>query len=409
MQRYIVGLDIGSRTVKVAIGEVRRDSNLVLIDVLHAPSAGVRRGIVSDLGDLTQSIAPVMGEIRKLGKQALSNIFLGLGSSDLKVHNSIGVVAVSRADYEIYNDDINRAVQSAQAVNIAPNRMVLHSVVKEYVVDGVPNIRDPLGMVGNRLEVSSLIIDAFAPAIKSYSKCVEVLGGGLGGLILSPLADARAVLSKQQRELGVVLVDVGFGKTSMCVYEEGKLVDAAIFPFGSGNITNDLAVGLKIPVEIAETVKLTFGSALAREVAARDSVELGKLDARTRGTVPKKFIAEIIEVRLAEIFEMVNNQLKRIGKTQLPGGAVLVGGGVKIPGIVDLARQELKMSAQIGLPDASGIGVVADDLASKFEDPEFVGSIGLLLWGYDRATGPRKFRFPAIGGFVRKLFRYFSP
>ncbi|PIR89115.1 MAG: cell division protein FtsA [Candidatus Harrisonbacteria bacterium CG10_big_fil_rev_8_21_14_0_10_40_38] len=408
MSQFIIGLDIGSRTIKAAIGEIRRDRELVLFDIITAPSNGMRKGVVSELSDLTQSISPVIGEIRNLGKKALSNIYVGLGSSDLKVHSSIGVVAVSRADYEIYQDDVNRAAQSAQAINIAPNRMVLHAVVKEYIVDGVKDIRDPLGMVGNRLEVSSIIIDAFAPAIKSVTKCVEVLGGSISGLILSPLADARTVLTKNQKELGVVLINIGFGKTSMCVYEEGKLMHASIFPVGSGNITNDLAIGLKIPVDTAETIKLSFGNALAREVSARDTIELSKIDSSAKGTVPRRFISEIIEVRLAEILELVNNELRRIGKEQLPGGVVLTGGGVKLPGIADLVRQELKMSTQIGVPHIEDLEIVGDDLHSKIEDPEYITALGLLLWGKDKHLESKNINIP-MSGFLKKAIRYFTP
>src|SRR3989344_4890392 len=170
------------------------------------PSAGLRKGVVDDISEVTQALSPVLAQVKKMGKASDTGIFLGVGSGDVKVQSSIGVVAVSRADYEIYEDDVHRAIQSAQAINIPPNRMVLHSIVKEFIVDGVKDIRDPLGMIGNRLEVNSLIIDAFTPGIKNLSKCVEILGGNLSGLVLGALADARAVLTKNQKELGVALV-----------------------------------------------------------------------------------------------------------------------------------------------------------------------------------------------------------
>ncbi|HEY4475887.1 MAG TPA: cell division protein FtsA [Candidatus Paceibacterota bacterium] len=409
MQNYLVGLDIGSKSIKAAVGEIRREGGPALLNLIKIPSVGVRKGHVDDISDLTQALAPVLGEIKKISKSAINNIFLGVGSNDAKIQPSIGVVAVSRADYEIYQDDIQRAIQSAQAINIAPNRVVLHSIIKEFIVDGVKDIKDPLGMIGNRLEVNTLIVDAFSPAVKNLTKCVEILGGNLGGLILGPIASARAVLTKNQRELGAVLIDIGFGKTSMCVYEEGKLLHAAIFPIGSGNITNDLAIGLKVAIETAETVKLSFGTALAREISTRDSVELAKIDGRTKGLASKKFIADIIEVRLAEIFELVNNELKDIGKSgRLPAGIVLVGGGAKLPGIVDLARQELKLSTQIGLPEASGFEIKEEDLAPKLEDPEFVSALGLLLCGSDKASEAKKLKMPFRGAW-RRIFNYLSP
>jgi cell division protein FtsA len=412
MSHYIVGLDIGSHTIKAVVGERKRDDRLTLVRAIKMPALGLRKGVVQDVGEATQSLSPVLAEIKKISKSASGNIFLGIGSSDVSIQSSSGVVAVSRADSEIYQDDINRAIQSAHAVHIPPNRVVLHSIVKEYVVDGVSDIRDPLEMIGSRLEVKSLIIDAFAPSVKNVSKCVEILGGGLGGFILGPLADARAALTKSQKELGVVLINIGFGKTGMCVYEEGKLLHTAIFPVGSGNVTNDLAVGLKVPVAIAETVKLSFGSALAKEISGRDSVDLSKIDAHAEGVISKKFISQIIEIRLAEILEFVNNELAAIGRAkQLPGGAVITGGGAKLPGLVELARQELKLSAQIGIPDSAFLSGANNESVQTVEDPEFACALGLLLTGYDREKETRAASrvFRGMSDALRKIFRYFVP
>lgn len=409
MTNIIVGLDIGSRTIKAVIGEAKRGHPLTLLNAFKMPSLGIRKGVVDDVSGVTQALAPVMGEIKRLSKNARANIFLGVGSTDIKVQSSIGVVAVSRADNEIYQDDVNRAIQSAQAVNLPANRMVLHAIVKEYIVDGVKDIRDPIEMVGSRLEVSSLIVDAFAPAVKNLTKCVEILGGNLGGLVLTPIASGRAVLTKNQKELGVALIDIGFGKTSICIYEEGKLIHAAVLPVGSGNVTNDLAIGLKISVEAAETIKLSFGSAITREVSMRDTIDLLKVDPRSKGIVSKKYIAEIIEVRLAEVLEFVNNELKYLSKAgRLPAGVVLAGGGVKIPGIVDLVKQELKLPAQIGIPEFAEIDISDTHIAQKLEDPEFTSALGLMLTGYDKFSEGTASSF-SRQGFLKKILKYFAP
>ncbi len=406
---FVVGLDIGSYATKAVIGEVQRDGTLALVGAITMPSSGLRKGVVADITETAQSLSPVLAEIKKISNHAAGNIFLGVGSSDVRVQSSIGVVAVSRADSEIYQDDVNRAIASAQAVATPPNRMVLHYIVKEFIVDGVRDIRDPLEMVGNRLEVSTLIIDSFAPAVKNISKCVEMLGGGVGGLVLSPLAAARAVLSKNQRELGVVLVDVGAGKTTMCVYEESKLLHTAIFPLGSSNITNDLAIGVKIATEAAEQIKLGFGHAYTRDVSGREMVELAKVSAKSRGMVAKKFVAEVIEGRLAEIFEFVDNELKAIGKSgRLPAGVVLAGGGIRLPGVVDLARQELKLAVQIAAPDFAGITVRDESVARMAEQPDFVCAVGLLLTGYDKARERTGVRVP-LAGALKQFLKYFAP
>lgn len=410
MQEYIVGLDIGSYAVKAAVGELKKGGKLTLRHLIKAPSMGIRKGMVDDLTEAAQSLHGVLAEVKQVSKLALKNIYLGVGGPDTKIQSSTGVVAVSRSDYEIFQDDVNRVIQSAQAVNLPPNRMVLHFAVKEFIVDGVKDIHDPLGMTGNRLEAQSIIIDGFAPAIKNLTKCVEMLGGGISGLILTPLASARAVLSKQQKDLGVALIDIGFGKTSISVYEENRLVHVAVFPVGSGNVTNDLAIGLKTGVETAESIKLAFGSAIAREVGMRESVDLQKLNPKFKGVVSKKFIVDIIEVRLAEIFEMVQNELKAIGRAgRLPGGVVLVGGGAKMPGVVELAKQELKLAAQVGVGDTRAIEVPpAAEVMEQIEDPEFSGALGLLLWGYDQTASGHKVSISLRMKF-RNIFRHFLP
>lgn len=409
MPRYIVGLDIGSSSIKAAVAEVNKDGKLSLLKVLKVLSQGIRRGAVDDLAEATRSINLALAEIKKISREAVKNIFVSIGNADARVQNSRGIVAVSRADYEICREDIDRVIQASRAINLPPNRMVVHAVTKEFIVDGVGDIRDPLGMVGNRLEVNSLIIDAFSPAVKNLTKCVEVASGSIGGLIFGPLADSRAVLSRNQKELGVALVDIGFGKTSLSVYEENKLVYAKVFPIGSSNVTNDLAIGIKTSVEVADAVKFSFGSALAKEIAAREIVELKKFDPRAKGIISRRFISEIIEVRLAEIFEFVNNELKHIGKAaRLPAGVVLVGGGAKIPAIVDLAKQELRLSAQIGIPDVSGFEAATGELSLQTEDPEWVCAVGLVLWGRDKLLEDAS-AASFSGSFFKKVIRNFMP
>jgi len=384
-QQYITGLDIGTNSLKAVISEIKNDGQLAIIKILKTASGGMRKGSIDDLAEMTRALNIMFSEIKKVSRNAIGNIFVNVGGTDIHVQSSKGIVAVSRVDYEIQPEDVERAVQASQAINLPPNRMVLHAITKEFVVDGVGDIRDPLGMVGNRLEVNSLIIDAFSPSVKNLTKCLEMAGASIGGLIFSPLAASRAVLSKNQKELGVALVDIGFGTTSLCVYEENKLVHAAVFPVGSGNITNDLAIGLKTSVEAAEAVKLTFGSASTRGISGRENVDLKKIDSHARHNVSRRFIADIIAVRLAEIFEFVDNEFKLIGRAgKLPVGVVLVGGGAKISGLVDLAKEELDLPAQIGIPDLTSLDMPSGEVSLQAEDPEFVSAIGLALWGRDR-------------------------
>lgn len=382
---YITGLDIGASSVKALVGKVNKEGKISVLRVFKSPSAGMRKGVIDDFSEMTRSLNQIFGEIKNFSRQALKNVYLNVESCDVHTQFSRGIVAVSRADYEIYKDDIDRAVQASQAVKLSPNRTVLHAIIKEYIVDGIDDIRDPLGMVGNKLEVNSLIIDVFDPAIKNLSKCVEMAGGTVSGMIFSPLASARAVLSKNQKDLGVVLVDIGFGTTGICVYEENKLIHAAVLPVGSGNVTNDLAIVLKTSITAAEAIKLSFGTAFAKEVSGREMIDLRKIDPKAKNAVSKKKIADIIETRFAEIFEFVNNELKSVGKAgQLPAGVVLVGGGSKIAGIVDLAKQELKLPAQIGVPETSSLEIASGELSLQVEDPELACAAGLMLWNSEK-------------------------
>ena len=317
---YITGLDIGTSSIKVAVAE-RRAHRPMLLHVHKEPCSGMRKGAIAELSEVSQAINRALSEAKKVSKAAVKRVYVSIGTHQVKMQSSRGIVAVSRADAEIYQDDIDRAVRASQAVNLPQNRTIIHTLTREFMVDGVGDISDPLGLSGSRLEVQSLIIDAFSPHIKTLMHAVELAGGDIGGLVFSPLAAARGALSKRQRDLGAAVVDIGFGTTGVAVFEENKLVTTAKFPVGAGNISNDLAVGLKIPVDAAETVKLHYGYALAKDVNQKEQIELKKFVPEARTMVSRRFIAEIVESRLEEIFDLVNNELKLVQKYgELPGG-----------------------------------------------------------------------------------------
>ena len=408
--RSFMALDPGSRNIKVAIAEIR-DGKPQIARMFTIPSYGIRRGGVDDLVAAVRAMSVVFHEVRRTHPEALKRIFLGMGSPTVKIQLSKGIVAVSRADFKIYTDDIDRVTQASRAVNLLPNRTVVHSLIREFIVDGIADIKDPLGMVGNRLELTSVIIDAFSPAIKNLEKCIEMSGGRIAGIVVSPLASARAVLSVNQRELGVATLDIGFGTTGIAVYEEGKLLHTAIIPIGSGHITNDVAVGLKISIDAAESVKRSFGHALAKEISSREMIDLKKIDSKFKNAVSRRYVAEIIEVRLAEIFEFVHNELKGIRKSgELPAGIVLVGGGAKLPGIVELVRQELRLPAELGEINPEPLTSGGREVTSELGDPEFACAVGLLLFGYDGVQGSSdRMTLQSQLSFMKKIFGYFKP
>ena len=407
-QPLILGLDIGSSAVKAVIAEPTPEGNFVLLAALTRQSRGVRRGMVVDMDATVAVISDLLQEVKQLSRTALKNVYLRVGGSDVRTQTSRGITAVARANSEIHKDDIDRVIQASEAVNLPPNRMVLHTLKQEFIVDGVGDIQDPLGMVGARLEVISLIIDAFQPAVANLSKCVELAGGSISALIFGPTAAASSVLSHNQKELGVIMVDIGYGTTGITVYEENRLLHTKVFPFGAGHITSDLAIALKVPVETAETVKLSYGYALSGEVSSKDKIELGRIDSEVKGTPSRKFIAEVIESRLSEIYEMIDKELALVGKERkLPAGAVLTGGGAKMPGIVELAKRELKLPTQVGLPNRASFETASPSMVEFLESPEYASVLGLVL----RNREIRPLKRPLIPGDnpVVKFFRNFLP
>ncbi|MFH1246250.1 MAG: cell division protein FtsA [Candidatus Liptonbacteria bacterium] len=404
---FVLGLDIGTQNIKLILAE--NVNGRPRIRAAHREqSFGLRKGVIVDLPEASSSLARAFGEVRKISKSALSNIYVSIGTHQTRAQSSRGIVAVSRADSEIYEDDIERVVKASESVIIMPNRITVHNVTREYIIDGVDDIIDPLGLSGSRLEVDSLIIDAFAPHVKNVMRIVELTGGRIGGLVSSPIASARAALSKQQKELGVALIDIGAGATSMCVYEENKLLHVVIFPMGAANITNDLAVGLKIPVTAAEALKLHYGYALASEIGSKESIDMRKFTSEGKNTVPRRFVAEIIEARLAEVFELVNAELKSLSRSgRLAGGAVLVGGGARLPGVSDLAKHELKLSVQVGATLSEEWAPESDASFEYFEDPEFVTSTGLVLWGAEKSGWRKESRYMKLH--PKNLLKYFLP
>ncbi len=410
MPSPIVGLDIGSQTIRVALGTPQSRGRFALTNALRFPSEGLRKGMVDDVSALTRSLSSVFSELKQISPHGVKNLFVSVGSPNVRVQASRGIVAVSRADLEIYKEDISRAIEASEAVKLASNRMVLHTLTDEFAVDDIGDIKDPLGMVGNRLEARSLIIDAFAPAIKNLIRAVEVAGGSIAGLIFNPLSSARAVLTKNQRDLGVCLIDIGFCTTTFAVYQEGKLLHAGSFPFGSGHVTNDLAIGLKTSIDAAERVKFAFGAALAKDVPIRENVELVKFDSGARGGASRRFIAEIVEVRLAEIFEFIHHDLRNIGRGgQLPGGIVLTGAGAKLPGIVDLAKQEFRLPARVGVPELSSFSIDNPELVTTLDDPEYACALGLLLWGEDKQSAEARPALFDVSGWAKRMMNYFMP
>lgn len=402
-------LDIGSANTKVIVAERQKDGRLKVLGVLRQPTAGFRKGVIVDPEAAVNSLRRIFSDVRQISKKAVRNVYVNVNGESVRSFSSRGQAAVAKADSEIRQDDIDRALKAAQAINLPSNYLILHSVTREFFVDDIADVIDPLGMNGTRLEVSTLIVSAFAPFVNNAVKLVERSGGAVGGLFFNPLAAAQAVLSKTQKNLGALVVDLGFGTTSAAVYEENKILQAFSFPVGAGHITNDLAVGLKTSVDNAEALKMNYSFALSKEVPRRDSVKWRENETVPATEISRRFLSEIVEVRLAEIFELVNNELKNIRRNgQLPGGVILTGGGAKLAGVGDLAKQELKLSVQVGVPDLSSLEVENAAYRDLLSDPEMAVAVGLLLSAADYEP-PKNFEPGSFLANAKKIIRNLLP
>jgi cell division protein FtsA len=306
-----------------------------------------------------------------------------------------------------------RVVDASQAISMPPNREVIHVIPKSFTLDGQAGIKDPLGMTGIRLEVETLIIHGGLPYLKNLTKAVAQAGVAIDELVLAPLACAQAVLNKRQKELGVVVIDMGAGTTSMAVYEENNLLHTAIIPVGGMHITNDIAIGLRCTVDTAEKVKLMYGHALLSGVDRGAEVNLAELDPDETERISQSAVVEIIEARLEEIFDYILKELKKINRDgKLPAGIVLTGGGSHLPGLVEFSKKQLRLPVQIG--SVQNLQSIIDDVS----DPAFATVSGLTLWG-------SKYASPIPGGAIlgsvsnlfdgdgmnklKKLFKSFLP
>ncbi len=393
-QQYLVGLDIGSSSVRVVVGKIDENSSVPsIIGVGETASSGIRKGVVVDIEEAVSTISSALEKVERMTGVPITHATVAIGGSHISSIESHGVIAVSRADGEITENDIIRVIDASQAISIPQNREIIHVIPKNFIVDGQSGIKDPLGMTGIRLEVDTVIVQAAVPFIKNLTKAIQQAGLQIDDMVLAPLAAAESVLTKRQKELGVALVDMGGGTTGLVVFEEGQLLHTSIIPVGSGHITNDVAIGLRTSIETAEKVKQEFAHAIPKEINRNDEIDLSKIDPSEEEKVSRHHLAEITEARLEEIFELINKELKQINRDgQLPAGVVFTGAGAKIPGVLELAKKQLRLPVQLGIP--TNVTTIID----RVEDPSFATTVGLVLWAKEYLGAPK-----GGGNFARKI------
>lgn len=396
--RIIASLDIGSSKIRTVVGTLEEKSSTPnIIGVGVTPSAGLRKGSVIDVEEAINSISTSLEDAERMAGEPINHVFLGIGGSHIESMNSKGVIAVSHAGNEISEDDVDRVLEAAQAVSIPGNRRILRIIPKSFTVDEQKGIKYPVGMTGIRLEVEAHIVTGLVPSIKNIEKCVLQAGVDIDDIIPASLAAPEAVLTKRQKELGVVCIDVGCGGTSVSVFEEGSTLHTAVLPVGGESVTNDIAIGLRSSIDTADKIKIEYGSCVPEDINDRETIDLSLVSKIDAHSVSKKHMAEIVQARYHEIFVLAKEELAKIHRDgMLPAGVILTGAGVKMPGCIDLARETLNLPVQIGFPQ-NFEGVV-----DKIDDPAYATAIGLLIWGSRLETRQYGFQFKGLG--LKKAF-----
>lgn len=376
-----VGLDIGSHAIRVAVGKgvpsaADGKSQVHVIGAVEVPSMGVNRGTITGIEDAVSSVSKALEQAERLTGLPLASAWVAISGSHIISQESRGVIGVSRSDGEIREEDVERAIEAARTVATPTNYEILHVIPKTFIVDGQRGIKDAVGMNGIRLEVDALIIQGLSSQIKNLTKCIYRTGLDIEDLVYSILATAESVVTNRQKELGVCVVNIGASTTSVAVFEEGEILHTAVLPVGGAHVTNDIALGLRTSLEVAEQVKLRCATCRPDDVSKKDEIDLADFGAPESEVVGRRFVADITEARVEEIFQMVDRELKKVDRSgMLPAGMMLTGGTAKLCGILEIAKDTMRLPVSLGTP----IGI--SSVIERAHDPSMSTAIGLVLWG----------------------------
>ena len=407
-QPVIVAIDIGTTKVCVLIGELdERAAGANVIGIGSAPSDGLRKGVVIDIDRTVQGVTSAMEAAERMSGYKVRSALVGVSGNHISSQNSRGMVAIS-GHRDVADDDTQRAIDAARAVSIPNTRQILHVIARGYVVDGQAGVRDPIGMTAVRLEVETHIVTASATSVQNLSKCVQRAGVDIDELVLTPLATSEAVLSDEDRELGVALVDLGGDTTDVAIFQEGSISHAATIPVGGRSVTSDLGIVLRAAPDSAEGIKLRYATALPLEVDPDEVVQITSIGEELPHGVTRRHIAEIVQYRVQELFELVAAEIEAAGATnRLQAGLVLTGGGALLQGIGRAARDQLGMAARVTGP--RGLGGLTDQIST----PPYAAASGLLLWGaHHWVTEEERARSRSadgVGSRIARLFRGLVP
>ncbi len=380
----LVGLDIGTTKICAIVGEVT-DEGIDIIGIGSHPSKGLRKGVVVNIDATVASIKRGIEEAEHMAGCEISTVYTGIAGGHIKAFPSHGVVAIK--DKEVRQTDVDRVIDQAKAVAIPLDREVIHVLPQEFVVDDQDGIKEPVGMSGVRLEAKALIVTGAVSSAQNIIKCAQRTGLNVSDIVLQPLASSLAVLSEDEKELGVCLVDIGGGTTDIAIFANGAIAHTAVLSLGGNHLTNDIAVGLRTPTHEAERIKKAHGCAMAKMVDAGDTIEVPSVGGGNPRVLSRQILAEIIEPRVEEIFMLVQHEIQKCGLEEtMASGVVITGGSTLLQGMAEMAEEVLGMPVRRGMP--RGIGGLVDVVKS----PQFATAVGLVIYGAKQQEGSPYFK-----------------
>jgi cell division protein FtsA len=398
----IAGLDIGTSSIKVVVGERKPTGGVDIIGVGSSPSRGLRKGVVVNIEGTVSAIGRAVAQAETMAGCEVGNVFATISGSHLRSQNSHGIVAIK--NQEVSHLDIERVIDAAKAVAIPLDREIVHVLPQEFVIDEQDGVRDPIGISGVRLEARVHIITGAIASAQNIVKCANRCGLTVQDIVAAPIASAKAVLSQEEQELGVLLLDIGGGTCSISVFHAGAIKFTSVLAVGGNHITNDIAAGLRTPLAAAERIKCEYGTAVTAGVSKADIIEVPSVGGRAPRVLSKLVLAEIIEPRTSEIFSLIQKEIAKAGcQDLLTSGVVITGGSASLPGITQVAEHAFNLPVRVGTPEAVG------GLLDLIKDPEYAAAVGLVLHGAVHSGLPKgKAAKGAVGSTVRRVVGWFA-
>jgi len=400
----LVGLDLGTSKVAAVIAEADEYGQLSVDGVGDVPADGLRKGVVVNIEKTVHAIQTAMVAAERMAGLRGESVIVSLGGPHLTSQNSRGVIAVSRPGREIEDEDVDRVVDASRAVSVPNDRQLIHVLPRTFTVDGQEGVKEAIGMTGHRLEVETHLVTGSQTAVQNVIKCVHQAGFDVEDVFSQGLASGEGVLSANEVDLGVCLIDIGAGTTDVVVYNEGSALHYAVLPVGGNHVTNDIAIGLRTTLAEAETLKLNYGHTLPEVIPSEERIEIRQVGGDRLQPTPRRFLAEIIGPRMREIFQLAREEVRRSGYDGLlPAGVVVTGGGARLMGTTDAAQAVFDSAVRLGLP--AGIGGLADRVAG----PSHAAVVGLVRWGA-RAAPPsangKVHHAPVLSGAYQRTVRW---